>query len=102
METRLLDVVPEMGITRYHHFDPATGLTTIEEQQDVESILEVNKARFNEDDRRPGQEMRLVASIPMSLYMELDNKGIIRDPAAFKRWLNDRDNRFFRTSPERV
>jgi hypothetical protein len=41
-------------------------------------------------------DMHHVATIPMSIYAELVQKGITRDPARMKQWLNDRDNRVFR------
>jgi hypothetical protein len=34
--------------------------------------------------------------------MELKQQGIIDDPKALRRWLNDPDNRYFRTRPGRV
>jgi hypothetical protein len=46
--------------------------------------------------------MHKVASIPMNVYFDLKEKGILDDPAALKRWLNDSDNRFFRTKAGRV
>jgi hypothetical protein len=38
----------------------------------------------------------------MPLFYRLKKDGIIDDPSAMKRWLNDPDNRFFRTRPGRV
>jgi hypothetical protein len=46
--------------------------------------------------------MDRVASIPMGVYMELDAKGIARDEKAFARWLDDPDQRAFRTRPGRL
>jgi len=43
-----------------------------------------------------------VASIPLNLYYDLKRQGIVDDPARFKKWLNDSDNRFFRTRGGRV
>ena len=45
---------------------------------------------------------RKVASIPLVVWNDLQKKGITRDKAAFKRWLNDPDNKFFRTTSEVV
>ena len=47
-------------------------------------------------------DMTRVASIPLSLYFDLKKKGIADDPVAMKRWLNDPDQRFFRTRPGRL
>jgi hypothetical protein len=38
----------------------------------------------------------------MALFYKLKNQGIIDDPAAMKRWLNNPDNKLFRTRPGRV
>jgi hypothetical protein len=96
----VLEHVPETGTTRYFHYDDTDDSFTIETVQDVGELVEDNKAQFNEYTSldRMG-EGRRVASIPMNVYWDLKQRGIVDDPAAFKRWLNDPDNRFFRTSP---
>jgi len=38
-----------------------------------------------------------VASIPLSIYYDLKRQGIVDDPVRLKRWLNDSDNKYFRT-----
>lgn len=101
MDSRVLDHNPETGITTYHHFDPITELSHLESVQDVSSLLDDNKAHANEG-YKPGMEFRRVAQIPLVVYYDLKRRGILQDKVAFKRWLNDRDNRFFRTTHERV
>lgn len=96
--SRLFDHTPETGTTRLFHYDNETDRFGIETIQDVEGIVEENKADLNDCTSldRFG-EMRRVASIPLTVYMDLQARGIIDDQAAMKRWLNDPDNRFFRT-----
>jgi hypothetical protein len=101
MDSRVLDHNPETGVTTIHHFDPITELSHLESVQDVSEIADLNKFFANEG-YKPGMELRRVASIPLVIYYELKRKGIVGDKAAFKRWLNDRDNRVFRTTYERV
>ncbi len=100
---RFFDAVPEAGIVRTFHYDPVEERFWIATEQNVEDLVEQNKAISNEITSldRHG-EMRRVASIPLNVYMELREKGIVQDQKAFKRWLNDPDNRFFRTSPGKV
>ena len=48
-----------------------------------------------------------IASIPMTVIDRLNQKGIMRgfhvlDQKKFKEWLNDPDNRFFRTKQGRI
>lgn len=103
METRIFSNEAETGILRLYHYDPVTDEATIETVQDVTDLIEWNRAEHDEYTSldRYG-DLRRVASIPMSLYFQLKAKGIADDPAAMKRWLNDPDNRFFRTSPGKV
>lgn len=101
MADKVFDVDPLSGITSYWHYDEATDTALIEKRQDVSDILDANKAEFNADHGRYG-EWTKVASIPLSVYYDLKAKGIVDDPVAMKRWLNDADNRFFRTRPGNV
>lgn len=97
--------------------DPTTKIQTIfhpsddgnkfvlEEQQDAEEIVEVNRYQYNLYDQRapfPGDGFHKVASIPLVVLMDLEAKGITRDPKEFAKWLNDPDNRYFRTRPGRI
>lgn len=77
----------------------------IQTQVDVTDIVESNKRRFNEVDRHQpwGDGFGTkVASIPLTLLHELRQKGILNDQKAFKKWLNDPDNRAFRTRGGKV
>lgn len=92
---------PETGITRLWHYDPATDQTHVQTVQKVDDLIEANKHDFNET-HRPGADVRRVASIPLHIYFELKQQGIIDDPERFTKWLNSSDNRAFRTAPGRV
>lgn len=91
------------GITQWFHHDPVTDTSTIETVQDVAPIAGANHDDFKQVTSldRWGDGQR-VARIPLTVYHELRKKGITQDSAAFKRWLNDPDNRVFRTRPGRV
>lgn len=103
MTKRLLDHDPYLGITEYFHYDDDAGTFTIQYQQDPTQIIEQNKAQFNAtDERAKWGEWQKVATIPISIWADLKQKGIIDDKAAFKRWLNSPDNQFFRTRPGKV
>lgn len=104
MHTRLFDDDPIAGTRQLFHWDDETQSFTIETQQDVGAIVEGGKAQYRTmDERTPWKgDMHHVARIPMTVYAELVQRGITRDPAAMKRWLNDRDNQVFRTRPGRV
>lgn len=101
-DTRVFD---HMGdVTEMFHYDNVDESFTIETLQDVEPLIEVNKAQYNgapEVGRFRG-DMHKVASIPLTIYYDLKRKGVIDDPKRMKAWLNDPDNRVFRTMPGRV
>ena len=95
-------------------FDPMSGISTdftyeagesfaddhfvISTSQDVTKIIEANKRSEKEvTSRNKWGEFSKVASIPLSIYYDLKKQGVIDDKKRFKRWLNDRDNKLFRT-----
>jgi hypothetical protein len=94
IETRVIRHFP--GGVELFHYNHATDETTFETKYDAEPVKEQNAM-----DRRelPGNwrgDMHLVARIPMTLFMQLQQTGITRDQKAFSKWLNDRDNQIFR------
>jgi len=94
-QRRIFDKDPVTGITQYWHVTDK-GEYVIETQQDVSAIAERNKREFNETPNRY-RDVNKVASIPLNVYYDLKRRGIADDPKKFKQWLNDRDNRVFRT-----
>ncbi len=89
------------------HADGEGGLV-IQTSQDVSGLIESNKQEFNSYDERARWSDELygnkVASIPFTAIDELNQKGIMRgfhvvDDAKFAMWLNDPENRVWRTRP---
>ena len=93
---KVLSHDPATGITRFFHWDDSRDEFVIQTRQETTQIVEANKIAYNDAPDRWG-DMTRIASIPASIYFDLKKKGIVDDPAAFKRWLSDPDNRFFRT-----
>jgi hypothetical protein len=91
--------------TNFHDLD---GKHFIETRQDISEILENNKAQFNAiDERTKWGEFTKVASLPNVVVDDLNTKGIMRgfaviDEKRFRAFLNDPDNRFFRTRPGQI
>tara|TARA_R110000787_G_scaffold47413_3_gene114747 strand:+ start:113 stop:433 length:321 start_codon:yes stop_codon:yes gene_type:complete len=79
------------------------GSQRIESTQNFDTLLKINKQMSN--DWRYGQmtgsqkHMQHVAEIPNVIYNELLNKfgKLSENPKAWKQWLNDNQNRDFRT-----
>lgn len=104
---RFFSESPEHFITRIQH-EHADGDGAIETIQDVTETVETNKFNFNErSGTRWKHFVNHVASIPTSIYYKLMREGIvddINDPEmkALKKWLNDSDQRVFRTRDGRL
>ena len=90
------------------NFHDVDGKYFIENSQDISGIIESNKAQFNAiDEKAKWGEWTKVASIPNVVIDELNKQGIMRgfavlDEKRFRLFLNDPDNRFFRTRPGQV
>jgi hypothetical protein len=85
------------------------GDITIRTHQDVEPIVEQNKLMQKEygDKLTPGKQSHghRVASIPFNIWemwMKETNGAISKDTKLLKKYLNDPDNKYFRTTPTRV
>jgi hypothetical protein len=104
---KILSHDPLTGVTNIAHM-PDADTFVVETKQDVSQIIEQNKAMYAQtsESTRWG-EWTHIAQIPLSVFQELNKKGICRgfhivDPTAMKAWLNDPDNRHFRVRPGRV
>jgi|TARA_R100001480_G_scaffold50559_1_gene63859 putative lipase involved disintegration of autophagic bodies len=101
-DKRSLSFDPTSGIRTDFIFEEGTNLKddqiVIATSQDVTAIVKANKRSANAIDKHQKHgEWSKVASIPMSVYHQLKEQGITDDPARFKRWLNDGENKYFRT-----
>lgn len=85
------------------HWDPVTERFVISDRQEVQDLLDMNQALRNSDatpNRSSG--LRRVASVPLNIYWELKRQGIIDDPKRLAAWLNDPDNRAWRTNDMKI
>tara|TARA_A100000171_G_scaffold46022_1_gene50380 strand:- start:959 stop:1291 length:333 start_codon:yes stop_codon:yes gene_type:complete len=108
---RLIEKNPYSQKEIWMHDNPDGGYT-IEEKQHIKSVLEANKIRQNQFRKNSliGNTQRhwqQVAEIPSLVYMDLMKKfgDPKKDPDAqkkWKKWLNDIDNRYFRTNGGKV
>ena len=97
-DKRSLSFDPTSGIRTDFIFEEGTNLKddqiVIATSQDVTAIVKANKRSANAIDKHQKHgEWSKVASIPMSVYHQLKEQGITDDPARFKRWLNDGENK---------
>ena len=104
MTSKLFDFDPVTGTKKIWHYDADKDEAVIETIFDTSNLVETNKAMFNAVDERASWkgDLHLVASIPMELFMKWKSEGKLDDQAFLKKWLNDPDNRLFRTRPGEV
>jgi len=104
MHTKLFDINTETGTRKMWHYDAEKDEATIETIIDATQIVSDNKDKFNSFDEKANWkgDMHHVASIPMALFYQMKAEGKLDDQAYMKRWLNDPDNRAFRTRPGEV
>lgn len=106
---RLLDRDDFLGLTEWFTYDDDTDGFTIETVQDVEPLVELNKALWNSTEKHTRYgDLTRIASIPPVIVMELSKQGILRpdgsilDDKKYRDWLNDSANRCFRTRAGKV
>jgi hypothetical protein len=101
MHTKLFDINTETGTRKMWHYDAEKDEATIETIIDATQIVSDNKDRFNSFDEKANWkgDMHHVASIPMALFYQMKAEGKLDDQAYMQRWLNDPENRAFRTRP---
>ena len=100
---RLFGVDPLAGTKEFFSYDDTDDSFTIRTEQDVTALIEANKVLSNAAEETWRGDMHRVASIPLSLMPMLEKQGImtkagaILDEKKLRAWLNDADNRYFRT-----
>lgn len=95
---KVMDHDPDTGISHIFDIQP-DGTATVTVEQDFGETIELNKQEYNHAGNDRFGEWNKVASIPLSIYTDMVKSGMVHDQAALKRWLNDSENRFFRTRP---
>lgn len=104
---RKFNETPEQAIKRIHH-QHGDGDVTIHTMQDVTETLGANKEDFKENaGTRYSHFQNHVARVPTAIYYDLIKRGIIderKDPEGdqFRSWLNDPDNRAWRSRPGKI
>lgn len=99
------------GVTSTSFIDNGDNLI-VKKSQDISHLIEYNKSQYNQSDERQRWDGNnaygnKVASIPLVVFNELDKLGITRgfsiiDHKRFKEFLNNPDNRVFRTRTGKI
>ena len=101
MDKRILVETKPDGTEIWWHTDGV--FIMIEHVVPVEQVIAENKAR-EADFSRNEKLGDLVhhAELPAQMYFDLMDQGIVDDEAAFRRFLNDPDNKYLRTNNLRL
>lgn len=102
---KIIDI--QNGVTRIAHADGDGGLI-IESITDMTDFIEHTKAQYNENSSRKGwgdnplDAKNKIATLPTEIVNDLNKMGIMRgyyiiDQKGLKRWLNNPENKVFRT-----
>jgi hypothetical protein len=94
-DKHLIDVQRDALIADVLHYDPTDDMCTMVRTQDVEPILELNKAQRKEAPRRAPDGMVHLGRIPAVIADDLHRKGILQDSQRLRRWILDPDNAAF-------
>lgn len=106
LDSRVFSHDPVTGKTVYFHFDEDTEEITFETQTPIGGLLEGAQAARNEVDERANWkgDAHHVSWMPTPILMKMMREHPETEDfqRAIKRWLNDPDNRPFRSRPGRV
>lgn len=69
-------------------------------RQNADPIVRANK--INRENHKAGGDLKHVATVPVAIYERAIREGWANDQDAWRRWLNDSDNRDFRVWEGRV
>lgn len=104
---RLFSLDAATRTTEQFHFDETTGAFTIEDVQQVDDLLDLNAARRSEQVSHRNT-FRQVGSVPMNIYQywnsrwRAEGRSTREIRALWKRFLNDPDNRQFKTTDAHI
>lgn len=78
------------------------GDVVVEHRQNVEDIVEWNKAIRNQHDGTFKGDMRLGFTIPTVIYEDLIRRGIAQDPDRFRKWMRSEEAKPWKVHPGRI
>ena len=103
MSKNIFDVT-DKGVTTYEESADTFSVTT---EQNVSPLINLNKQEYNSGDNNATTSVvgRKVASIPLLVWadwMKETNGAIQNDPKLLAKYLNDPDNKAWRTHNSRI
>lgn len=91
------------GVVQRLQYHEGTGKHVLRTTCDLSPLVDYAKGQFNQvDERARWGDGQHVAHIPAVVWAQFVKEGKHTDRAFIKSWLNDPDNRAFRTRPGRI
>ncbi len=96
-DKHFMDVQPDAGIVDFVHYDSTDDMVTTERVQDVEPILELNRAERLHDAKPKinANGFYRLGRIPSVIADDLHRKGILQNSERLRKWLLNPDNAAF-------
>ena len=102
LRDRLFSIDENTKTKKTFHYDDDDGSFVIASKQDVSDIVSVAGEERKESRGFKGDGFHKVASIPNIIWWDLVERGIAHDDKKLMKWLEDPDNRAFKTHEGRL
>jgi len=105
--SKLKTIFDNDGVSTTYFEEEHDGSFSLTKVMDASPVLEKNKREYNEGVNNSTHSAigRKVASIPLTVWqnwIKETNGDIQKDPAVLARYLNDPDNKYFRTHKSNI
>ena len=102
INNRLFSIDEATRTKKTFHYDEQDGSFIIDTKQDMEPVLVTANEERKETRGYKGDGFHKVASIPNAIWWDLVEKGIAHDDKALMKWLEDPENKVFKTHDGRL
>ena len=102
LRDRLFSIDERTKTKKTFHYDDDDGSFVIATKQDIQPVLEVAREERNESRGFKGDGFHKVASIPNVIWWDLVARGIAHDDKKLLKWLEEQDNKVFKTHEGRL
>jgi len=102
LKDRLFSIDRATRTKRTFHYDDDDGSFVIATKQDIQPVLEVAQEARKEARGFKGDGFHRVANVPNPVWWDLHQRGIWMDDKKLLKWLEERDNKVFKTHRGRL
>ena len=102
INNRIFEIDKATGTKKTFHYDEQDDTCVIATRQDVTGIIESAREEYKISRGFKGDGFHHAANIPNVILWDLWRRGILMDDDALLKWIDDPDNRAFKTHPGKV